>query len=253
MSNAVPTYLDEYFGTGISTISWLGSQLTYAPILDFEGPGVTSVVYDSVHGRNVVTIAGGGGGGSTTLAANFTQPAVSSNVSATFSSTSLLAAGLGVFIAGGGYYQVVSVTDGTHAVIENLGYSGNATPTSTVTSGGLVLPFALPPTSGPSQVPFRVTSTQTLDGTKANIYANTTGGAFALTMPATANVTDGFSISFKDDHQNWATSSLHLIANTSQQIQNPIGFTIGSSVFLTVNGGQQGFQWDATQSIWQAF
>jgi hypothetical protein len=48
-----------------------------------------------------------------------------------------------VYIAGGGYYTVASVTDINHAVVTNLGYSGNATTGATVPSGGVVSPSGL--------------------------------------------------------------------------------------------------------------
>jgi len=200
-------------------------------------------------------ILGGGGGGSTiTLAANFTQPAVLGTVSATFSSTASMASGLGLFIAGGGYYLVSSVTDSTHAVIQNLGIAGNASPTSTVTSPALVIPVA-PPTSNASQLPYRITSgTYTLDGTHQNVYGNTTSGVINVTMPLTANIPyDGWAVSFKDDNDKWSTNQLNVHANTSQQIQDQVLFTYGSAVVLNVMGAQQGWQWDATRSIWQAF
>ena len=72
----------------------------------------------------------------TVTTADFTQPAVGStvtvNVSALGQSTGLWAqVGQIIFIVGGGYYEVVSVTT-TSIVAENLGYAGNASPSATV-------------------------------------------------------------------------------------------------------------------------
>lgn len=91
----------------------------------------------------------------TTTAANFTQPAVSGTVSV--STTNLgqlnnqwMAVGQVVFITGGGYYTVSSITDLTTVVLTNLGYTGNASPGATVTSGGLVTAGGLQGVAGPA-------------------------------------------------------------------------------------------------------
>ena len=91
----------------------------------------------------------------TTTAANFTQPAVSGTV--TVSTTNLgqlnnqwMAVGQVVFITGGGYYTVSSITDLTTVVLTNLGYTGNASPGATVTSGGLVTAGGLQGVAGPA-------------------------------------------------------------------------------------------------------
>ena len=250
MSPTPPTWLDKYFGTGYVFVSYLGALLPPETIIDFEGPGVT-VVDSPGTGATRVTISGGTSA-TTTTTANVTVPAILGTVSIPVTSTSSLAAGLGVFIAGGGYYLVQSVTDGTHFVGQNLGLSGNAAPGATIFSGSLVIPVALSP-SGPSQVPNRVSTTQVLDGTKANIYANTSGGAITITMPPTAALFDGYAMSFKDDHLSWGTNALTVAANTAQQIQDPTAFSYASTAILGVTGAQQGFQWDNTQAIWLAF
>jgi hypothetical protein len=81
-----------------------------------------------------------------TTTANYTQPAVSGTVTVNVTSTTPFAAGLGVYVQGGGYYTVQSITNGTQMVLTNLGSLGNASPTSTVTSPALVVPTG-PPSS----------------------------------------------------------------------------------------------------------
>lgn len=81
----------------------------------------------------------------TVLTAGFTQPSVGSNVTIAVSAsgqyTAIWAvAGQTIYIAGGGYYEVISVGATNAMTVKNLGYSGNASPTSTVTSGGKVSP-----------------------------------------------------------------------------------------------------------------
>lgn len=77
-----------------------------------------------------------------TVSANFTQPAVgaSENVSLAGANISPLVRQL-VYVAGGGYYYMSGVVaGGTPAVMVNLGYTGNAAPGATVSSGAKVYP-----------------------------------------------------------------------------------------------------------------
>lgn len=81
----------------------------------------------------------------TVLTAGFTQPSVGSNVTIAVSASGQYTAvwavaGQTIYIAGGGYYEVISVGATNAMTVKNLGYSGNASPTSTVTSGGKVSP-----------------------------------------------------------------------------------------------------------------
>jgi microcystin-dependent protein len=70
--------------------------------------------------------------------AQFTQPAVNANVTILVDQNSWCPAGSVVFIAGGGYYEVESVPDSTHLVLQNPGWTNAATPGSIVPSGSLV-------------------------------------------------------------------------------------------------------------------
>ena len=76
--------------------------------------------------------------------ANYTQPAVAGTVTVNVTSTTPFAAGLGVYVQGGGYYTVQSVTNGTQMVLTNLGSLGNAAPTTNVTFPALVVPTGPP-------------------------------------------------------------------------------------------------------------
>lgn len=94
---------------------------------------------------------GAGGAGLnafTTLSSGFTQPAINSNVTITVGTTAWMVAGQGVYIAAGGYYNVVSITDLTHAVVVNLGVTGNTASGIAVSSGGAVSPAGTPGTNG---------------------------------------------------------------------------------------------------------
>ena len=85
-------------------------------------------------------LGGSGKDAFTTVRASFTQPAVSSNVTAQVGQTNFMTAGMPLYVAGGGYYSISSVTDLTDVVLTNLGYAGNASPGATVPSGGVVTP-----------------------------------------------------------------------------------------------------------------
>lgn len=79
-----------------------------------------------------------GQGAYTTTTADFVQPIALANVNVQVVTTAWMAATEPVLIPGGGYYRVVSISDPTHAVLQNLGYTGNAAPTSTVSAGAKV-------------------------------------------------------------------------------------------------------------------
>lgn len=71
----------------------------------------------------------------TTTTAGFTQPAVSSTVSVSVASTGWMVVGAVVYVATAGYFSVSSITSGTVVVLTNLGYTGNAAPTTVIASG----------------------------------------------------------------------------------------------------------------------
>jgi hypothetical protein len=103
--------------------------------------GGTIVSGSKVSAGGLIGATGSGGAGKnafTNLAANFTQPAVNSTVSINVGSTAWMAVGQVIFVQGGGYYSVASITDLTDAVVTNLGYTGNATPGATVSGGSTV-------------------------------------------------------------------------------------------------------------------
>jgi microcystin-dependent protein len=79
---------------------------------------------------------------STTLTAAFTQPAVNATVPITVGATAWMSANQAISIVGGGDYTVSSITDSTHAVVKNLGVTGNAAPAASVPSGGSMGPTA---------------------------------------------------------------------------------------------------------------
>ena len=71
----------------------------------------------------------------TTTTSGFTMPAVSSTVSVSVGSTAWLSTGQTVYVEDAGYLTVSSVTDATTVVLTNLGYPGNAAPTTVIATG----------------------------------------------------------------------------------------------------------------------
>ncbi len=78
-----------------------------------------------------------------TTTSNFTQPAVSSSVNISVTSTSSLPTGLTVFVQGAGYMSE-TVIDGTTLSVTNLGSPGNASPGTVIGSGAIVVPAGAP-------------------------------------------------------------------------------------------------------------
>ncbi len=83
-----------------------------------------------------------------TTTTGFTQPAVNSNVQATFGVALWMVAGQVIYIATGGYYSVVSIDSGTLATIKNLGYTGNLAAGQTVPNSSGVTPGGLVGSAG---------------------------------------------------------------------------------------------------------
>jgi microcystin-dependent protein len=79
---------------------------------------------------------------STTLMTAFTQPAVNATIPITVGATAWMSANQAISIVGGGNYTVSSITDSTHAVVQNLGGVNNAAPGVTVPSGASMGPTA---------------------------------------------------------------------------------------------------------------
>lgn len=86
----------------------------------------------------------------TTLTASFIQPSSSGNVTVSVVDSTWVAVGQILFIATAGYYQVASIPDGVSIELTNLGYTGNAAPTTVITSTQKVSPGGIKGTDGSS-------------------------------------------------------------------------------------------------------
>ena len=89
----------------------------------------------------------------TKTTANFTAPAVNSTVNVAVLQSQFSTVGLILYVAGAGYYAVTAVPDSTHVTLQNLGYVGNASPSTVVSANALVTPGGLRGTQGPQGNP----------------------------------------------------------------------------------------------------
>lgn len=76
----------------------------------------------------------------TTTTGGFTMPAVSGTVNVSVADTAWMAVGQVVFIETAGYFLVDTIVSGLTVTLENLGYTGNAAPTTVITAGQKVSP-----------------------------------------------------------------------------------------------------------------
>lgn len=99
---------------------------------------------------------------------NFTQPNVGANVTVTLTHDGWVAQGQIVFVQGGGYYQVVSLS-GLTVTLNNLGVNGNASPGATVNGGAKVSPGAVSGVSGNAYTTTSANFTQPAVSAQVNV------------------------------------------------------------------------------------
>lgn len=81
--------------------------------------------------------------GFTQLTAGFTVPAIGSNVTISVLDSSWMSPTQVVYIQSAGYYEVQSLPDTISAIVKNLGYTGNAAPTTVIANSQGVSPGGL--------------------------------------------------------------------------------------------------------------
>lgn len=102
----------------------------------------TSVRYPGLPGETGAAGDAGSNGVSafTITLADFTVPAVSSTVTISVANSTWMAPGEVIFIQNAGYYEVSSKPSTTSAIVENLGYTGNAAPLTIIPDSQIVTP-----------------------------------------------------------------------------------------------------------------
>ena len=132
----------------VATTSWMLPTQTPPQSINIAGGGnyTVSSVTDSTHAvvKNLGTGSPATPGATVPTAGNV---APNSSVPITVGATAWMSPTQAIYIVGGGDYTVLSVTDSTHAVVTNLGHTGNAAVGVTVPSGGGASPSAAAVTS----------------------------------------------------------------------------------------------------------
>jgi hypothetical protein len=175
-------------GAGSYQVAAITSATVFsATNLNYSGNATAGAVIGSgahVSPGGLIGPAGAGGAGLnafTNLLANFTQPAANASVTINVGTTSWMVVGQAIFILGGGYYTVGSITDINHAVVTNLGYSGNASSGATIASGGGVSPSGLNGAAGANA----------FTSTTASFTMPTSGSTVTVTVAATSWMAQG--------------------------------------------------------------
>ena len=121
--------------------------------------------------------------------ANFTVPAINSNVTIAVADTSWMALGQNLFISDGtklGNFQVVTVLSSTSVELMFLGYPGDATPGDAITSGATVSPAGLKGAAAPTATSaFGNGAVYSITATAALLALGTT--VPQVTIPTTGN------------------------------------------------------------------
>lgn len=154
--------------------------------------------------------------------AGFTQPAVNANVTIAVTSGSWAAVGENIWIEQGGTYEVITVNSAISLTVENLGYTGNAAPTTVIPSGVKVTPSGIKGTDGASAAGDML-STNNLSDVASVATSQTNLGLGALAVLATVN-----------DAQ-WSGTDLAVVnggtaSSTASGARTNLGLAIGSDV-----------------------
>ncbi len=159
----------------------------------------------------------------TVLTAGFTQPGSGSNVSVAVASSAWMIVDQFLFVGTAGAMQVVSKPDSTHAVLKNLGYSGNAAPATAIPNASAVSPSGKKGTDG---------SSGTGDLLAANNLSDLTTPATALTNlggttagKALFKITNPSAITFIRINADNSVTAL-----TVAQTKTALGLVIGTDV-----------------------
>jgi hypothetical protein len=181
---------------------------------------------------------------------DFTQPAVGGTVTVDVSALGQLTGlwakvGQVIFIEGGGYYEVVSSTT-TSIVAENLGYSGNASPTATVSSpagvspAGLIGPTGSAGAAGAAGANGTTILFKRLSGTPniSTSYANLLAGTNGVTANRWQNVGDTVRVSFMGIGAATSGSTAPIIGGAAgDRTEYDYRITVGGVACAQILGG----------------
>ncbi len=219
--------------TGVGTTGATGVATTGA-----TGVGTTGATGVATTGATGVA----GGNAYTTTTAGFTQPSVGATVSVSVVATAWMVSGQFLYMTTGGFYAVSSITNSTTVVLTNLGYTGNAAPTTVIATTGLgVSPAGIVGVSGATGVG---TAGATGVGTTGATGVGTTGATGVGTTGATgAGTTGATGVSWSPG----VITPTAISANTNDW--NPTSLATATFIRLTVTGASS---WNLTGITAQA-
>lgn len=142
----------------------------------------------------------------TDLTASFIQPAVNANVTIDVTDGSFLGLGQFIWIEQGGTYEVITINSALSITVENLGYTGNAPPTTVIPATAKVSPSGI----------------KGVDGSVA-------GGD----LLSTNNLNDVASFVTSRSNLGLVKGTAH---TNTPQVDDAAGLTNGEAVFATAAG-----------------
>jgi hypothetical protein len=170
-------------GDAGSSASVTNRGTTSAAVFDFTIPRGT----DGTNGTNGINAF-------TSTNASFIVPAVSSSVTITVLFAASLVEGMIVLIEDAGYYSVAAVISSTSISVTNLGYAGNASPTTDISTNKKVIPSGVKGADGAGNIAVTDESTVlTLSATSfmftgSGVTATNTGGNVIINIPGSSTI-----------------------------------------------------------------
>lgn len=188
-----------------------------------------------VDGQTISALPNGKIGSSSilaTVAANFITPAANANVSVTLNSTANLKSGTYVRIPIAGYYIVETITDGTHAVLQNNGDPFNAAAGVTITAGAVLLPAQAAAGGGGGTPGQNAFSTIT-----ASFTVPAAGATVTVAMGSTAWLGGSGYVVFVQNAGYYAVSS---VTDSTHAVLTNLGYaTTNAGAGTTIPNGSQ--------------
>jgi hypothetical protein len=189
--------------------------------------GTTIALNSAVSAGGIIGPTGSGASGKdsfSTLTSSFTQPAVNATVSIQVDKTAWMIVGQYLFIKGGGYYTVSSITDASDVVVTNLGYTGNAAVSSTVANSGGVSPGGVSGLNG----------TNAYSTTQANFtQPSSPSGTVTVTVDATGWMSQGQYVYI----QSGGYYTISSITDSTHVVLTNVGISGNATSGTTVSSG----------------
>lgn len=176
----------------------------------------------------------------TTVTTAFVQPNANATVPVQVGTTSWMTAGMILYVAGGGYYTLTSITDGANVVLTNLALAGNASSGATIAAGAGISPSGVPGPAGGSQVYSKLTGPVTITATPNIVYVcDVTGGSVVISLPSLAlgQFVGVLAAAGGVNGAAYATNSITVNADSPQTLALPAPGNLSAPAASYVIGG----------------